>query len=132
MKEANYAKSIYPNIFNAQNLDHIINFGELAEGFATLGDAVLGLVAIHRAWEKGLFKKGSITDEKIELVRNSKLAQICDDLKLNEYQISVVSESKNNLPNTMNHKKATFFEALIWVYYSENGLERVLSLFNKI
>lgn len=122
----------YPNIFSTQILERLINLGELAEGFATLGDAVLGLVAVHRAWEKGLFNKGNITNEKKELEENSKLAQICDDLKLDEYKISVVPESKKALQKTINHKKATLLEAIIWIYYSENGFEKVLSLFKKI
>ena len=63
----------YPNIFSSQKLERLINLGEIAEGLATLGDAVLGLVAVHRAWEKGLFKKGNITSEKIELEENSKI-----------------------------------------------------------
>lgn len=132
MKQENSITYYYPNVFKSQILDNLINLGELAEGFATLGDSVLGLVSVHRAWEKGLFKKGDITNEKIKLERNSKLAQLCDDLNLDKYQISLVPGSKNTSQETTNHKKATFFEAITWIYYSENGFESVLSLFNKI
>ena len=132
MKQESSLRNNYPNIFTNQILGRLINLSEMAEGFATLGDAVLDLLAGHRAWEKGLYKKGIITDEMNELKRNSILAQICDDLKLDEYKISVVPEIKTALQETVDHRKATFFEAIIWVYYSENGFEKVLSLFKKI
>ena len=57
MNQAGILRNKYPNLFSTQSLERFINLGDFAEGLATLGDAVLGLVAIHRAWEKGLFKK---------------------------------------------------------------------------
>jgi 23S rRNA maturation mini-RNase III len=131
MKQDFFFKSKYPSLFNNTKLDRIINLNELAEGLATLGDQVLGLVVVQKAWEKGLYKKEKITDEKKNLVNNSNLAKIYDNLNLDENEVSI--ESKNQITSQENliHKKATFLEAIIWVYYLENGLEKVINLLNK-
>jgi dsRNA-specific ribonuclease len=131
MKQDFFFRSKYPSLFNNTKLDRIINLNELAEGLATLGDQVLGLVVVQKAWEKGLYKKEKITDEKKNLVNNSNLAKIYDNLNLDENEVSI--ESKNQIVSQENliHKKATFLEAIIWVYYLENGLEKTLNLINK-
>lgn len=121
----------HSDILNDEKLTNIINLGELAEGMGTYGDSVLGLVATHIAWEKGLYKKGKITDEKKKLVNNSYLAKICGDLNLDEIKVSSVPESEVGLQKTINHNKGTLFEALIWVYYSEKGFNKVLDLLKK-
>ena len=131
MKQESIIEKEYPHIFTPKKLINLIYLGELAEGLATFGDKVLGLVAAHIAWEKELFKKGDITNEKKKIESNSNLALICKKLKLDNGEVSIVPENKGVKLKAKHHKKATFLEAIIWVYYLENGLEKVLNLFNK-
>lgn len=121
-----------PDILNDEKLTNLIRLGELAEGMGTFGDSVLGLVAVHIAWDKGLYRKGKITEEKKNLVKNSYLAKLVDDLNLDEIKVSSIPKSEVGLQKTVNHKKGTIFEAIIWVYYSENGLKKVLDLLKKV
>ncbi|MBA7576490.1 hypothetical protein ES708_18331 [subsurface metagenome] len=64
-------------------------------------------------------------------MNNSNLTKIYDNLNLDENEVSIEPESQFISQEILIQKKATFLKALIWVYYLENGLEKVLNLVNK-
>ena len=123
-------KQELPEIFDSHRIDDLIELGEMAEGLATLGDQVVGLAAAHLLWKdispiiavKEDSIKGTITRAKKDLVRNSTLAVLCEKLGLEESQITVYSPNKNST------KMGTLLEALVWVIYTEYGLQKVIDL----
>jgi len=129
---SNYIKKNHFEIYNKEKFEFISNFGDIAEGLATLGDSALKLAVTHILWNDGIIDKGTITKVKERIEKNSNLAKYCDQLHLFEHRIYVKSELFDPKPKTIDHIKGTLVEAILGIYYLEKGLQETLLLIKSL
>ncbi len=96
---------------------------EFAKVLALIGDAALSMASLHYVWRPDSREVGELTQKRSELVKNERLAQLCDAWGLYEQRIHFdpVTESKSEI----DHIKGTLIEALCGVLYIQHGLAKV-------
>lgn len=128
----NYIENNHLDLFKKDRFDFMANFGDIAQGLATLGDSALKLAVTHILWDEGIIDKGKITRAKERIEQNSNLAKYCDKLHLYEHRIYVESKYFDPKPKTIDHIKGTLVEAVLGIYYLEKGLPSVLDLIKSL
>ncbi|TFF96513.1 MAG: hypothetical protein EU547_06380, partial [Promethearchaeota archaeon] len=122
----------HPDLYEEDMFEFFINFGDIAQGLATLGDSALKLSVTHILWDQGIIEKGKITRAKERIEQNSNLSKYCDKIELYEHRIYIKSKFFDPKPSTVKHIKGTLMEALLGIYYLENGFPGVLELIRSL
>lgn len=114
---------------NDSQFKELASVGDAGDVLALIGDSVLDMAVLETFWDSSLATKGKLTQDKKNLVENSNLAKLCDQLNLYDFRIRALKEdkSKANL-KTINHEKGTLVEALAGVIYLESDYEDVLRM----
>ena len=123
-----YFQEEYPKAFNLDKFEFMSSLGDIADGFALLGDSALDLAVTQEIWEDGIMDKGKITVEKANIVRNLSLAKYCDELDLYNNRIHLESKKSKAKKETILHIKATLVEGIVGIIYMENGIDGVLKI----
>lgn len=127
-----YVQNNHPKLYEDDIFEFFINFGDIAQGMATLGDSALKLSLTHILWDQGIIEKGKITKAKERIEQNSNLSKYCDKIELYEHRIYIKSKLFDPKPSTIRHIKGTLIEALLGIYYLENGFPGVLELIRSL
>jgi ribonuclease-3 len=84
-----------------------------------LGDAVLGLVIAEYCYHNFPDDEGKLTEKRISVVKNIRLAQAADEMGLEEYLLIGKGEYENNDEKARKKRIGNALEALIGAIFLE-------------
>ena len=96
---------------------------ESNERLEFLGDSVLGFIVTKKIYNYTNLKEGELSKLRALLVSEEPLAKIVDELKIEEYMLKGIGESKNKVNSRA--IKCDLFEAIVGAIYLDLGLEIV-------
>lgn len=102
------------------------DFGD-QEALATLGDAVLKAILVHRLIESGCKTKGEITDEKKKIEDRKTLASISQELKMGSF-MQMSNGEKNKCANEKPKPLAETLESVIGAIYRDAGYDKCMEV----
>ncbi len=88
-----------------------------------LGDAVLGLVTAEYCYKNFQGDEGELTDKRKSVVKNIRLAQVADEIGLDEYLFVGKGEIENNKEKARKKRIGNALEALIGAIFLNKGYE---------
>ena len=104
----------------------------LHEAYSTFGDAIIDVICMEKAIEKGEDTREGLTNQKKIYASNSRLNRIGDSLNLQDYIVWGKAELEPPVWERSEKVLANYLEALFGAIYLDGGMTAVNKVVEKI